>query len=183
MKVAVYFAEGYEEVEALSVVDVLRRGKIEVIMTGVEEKIVASARGIKICMDAVIDELDHDTVDMIVLPGGMPGVTHLEKSEKVIKNIKTFKEQGKWLAAICAAPSILGKNDLLIGERATCYPGHEKSLNQCEHCNEATVISGKIVTSKAAGTALHFALILLEVLKGKEAAEEVKKAMVIDCYE
>lgn len=180
MKIAVYFAEGYEEIEALSVVDVLRRADIEVVMVGVSGKSVTSARGITICMDTTIDVLDHETVDMIVLPGGMPGVSNLENNGLVVQNIKEFKKKDKWLAAICAAPSILGKAGLLIGEKATCYPGYEKYLEQCQYTDEKTVISHKIITSKAAGTALEFAFVLVEVISGKLIADKIKKAMVAE---
>jgi len=180
MKIAVYFAEGYEEIEALSVVDVLRRAAIEVVMVGIGGIRITSARGITICMDTTIDDLNHEEIDMIVLPGGMPGVSNLENNSLVVQNIKAFKKQGKWLAAICAAPSILGKAGLLIGEKATCYPGYEKYLEQCEYSDEKTVISHKIITSKSAGTALEFAFVVLEVISGKLTADNIKKAMVAE---
>ncbi|MDF2613229.1 MAG: hypothetical protein K0S71_1015 [Clostridia bacterium] len=180
MKIAVYFAEGYEEIEALSVVDVLRRAEIEVVMTGISGISVKSARGITIGMDTTIEDLNHEDIDMIVLPGGMPGVSNLEKSELVMQNIKEFKIRGKWLAAICAAPSILGKLGLLKGEKATCYPGCEKYLDQCSYVDERTVISNKVITGKGAGTALEFAFTLLEIISGKPTADKIKKAMIAE---
>jgi len=179
MKVAVYFATGYEELEALSVVDVLRRAKIDVVMVGIDGKTVASARNIHVFMDTTIEELDHETVDMIVLPGGVPGVNNLSQSQSVIQNIKAFKEQGKWLAAICAAPSILGENDLLVGERATCYPGYEKYLKGCDYVDERVVVSHQVITGKGAGASLEFALAILEVIQGSEAAHKIKESMFI----
>ncbi|MBU3805165.1 MAG: DJ-1/PfpI family protein [Candidatus Cellulosilyticum pullistercoris] len=178
MKVAVYFATGYEEIEALAVVDVLRRGNIEVSMVGVNSKTVVSARGISINMDTTLDELNHDEIDMMVLPGGVPGVINLESSEKLMSELKSFKEKGKWLAAICAAPSILGNQGLLVGEKATCYPNYESKLIGCEHVDERVVVSGKIVTGKGAGTAIDFALKILEVLESKEVADKVRKSMI-----
>ena len=178
MKAAVYFAEGYEELEALSVVDILRRGNIEVKMVGVTGKHVKSARAISIEMDVLIEDLNHDEIDMLILPGGIPGVYNLEKSELVLKNITDFKNQGKWLAAICAAPSILGKLGLLAGEKATCYPGNEKYLSECEYVDQETVISHKMITSKGVGTAIKFALLLLETLKDKETSDQVKEAIL-----
>lgn len=178
MKVAVYFATGYEEIEALAVVDVLRRGNIEVSMVGVNSKTVVSARGISINMDTTLDELNHDEIDMMVLPGGVPGVINLEASEKLMSELKSFKEKGKWLAAICAAPSILGNQGLLVGEKATCYPNYESKLIGCEHVDERVVVSGKIVTGKGAGTAIDFALKILEVLESKEVADKVRKSMI-----
>lgn len=178
MKVAVYFATGYEEIEALAVVDVLRRGKVEVSMVGVSSKTVVSARGISINMDTTLDEVNHEEIDMMVLPGGVPGIINLESNEKLINQLKSFKEQGKWLAAICAAPSILGTHGLLVGEKATCYPNYESKLVGCEHIDEKVVVSGKIVTGQGAGAALEFAFKILEVLQGKEIADEVRKAMI-----
>lgn len=179
MKVAVYFATGYEEIEALSVVDVLRRAKVEVLMVGVDGKSVTSTRQITINMDTTIEELDHTEIDMIVLPGGMPGTRNLGASEMVVKNIKAFKEQGKWLAAICAAPSVLGENGLLENEKATCYPGFEEALIGCEYTADRTVISNKIITGKGAGAALEFSLLLLTIIKGEEVANQIKESMLI----
>lgn len=178
MKVAVYFATGYEEIEALAVVDVLRRGNVEVSMVGVSGKTVVSARGISINMDTTLDEMNHDEIDMMVLPGGVPGIINLEANEKLMSELKSFKEKGKWLAAICAAPSILGNQGLLVGEKATCYPNYESKLMGCEHVDEKVVVSGKIVTGKGAGVAIDFALKILEVLVSKEVSDQVRKSMI-----
>lgn len=182
MKVAVYFGTGYEEVEALSVVDVLRRGKLDVIMVGVDGRTVVSGRGVSINMDCVIEEVDHHEIDMMVLPGGIPGVDHLLQSERLINELKNFKIQGKWIGAICAAPSILGKLGLLEGEKATCYPGCEESLIGCEYIDAGVVVSGHVITGKGAGASLNFGLTLLEVLLGKEKAKEIENGMLIKPY-
>lgn len=179
MKVAVYFATGYEEVEALAVVDVLRRGGIDVTMVGVTGKSVASARNISINMDQTIEEVDHSQIDMMVLPGGIPGVDNLKTNDTVVKNLKAFKQEGKWLAAICAGPSILGELGLLEGEKATCYPGFEDKLVGAEVVGERAVVSGKVITGKGAGAALEFGLTILSVIKGEEAAKKIAKAMII----
>lgn len=178
MKAAVYFATGYEEVEALSVVDILRRGNIEVIMVGVDGKTVESSHKVSINMDATIDEINHDEIDMMILPGGMPGVTNLAANEILVKHLKSFKEQGKWLAAICAAPSILGNIGLLAGEKGICYPGFEDKLLQCEVIDERVVVSGKIITAVGAGAALDFGYKVLEVLTTKELSDQIKAAMI-----
>lgn len=178
MKVAVYFATGYEEVEALSVVDILRRGHVEVIMVGVDGQTVMSSHNVSINMDKQIDEVDHNEIDMIVLPGGLPGVQNLLANESVKKHLKEFKEQEKWLAAICAAPSILGQLGLLEGERATCYPSFEKYLVGCEHTSARVEVSHKIVTGKGAGAALDFGYKLLELLKDKDLSMQIRKAMI-----
>ncbi|WP_054739015.1 DJ-1 family glyoxalase III [Cellulosilyticum ruminicola] len=179
MKVAVYFATGYEEVEALAVVDVLRRGGVDVSMVGVTGKAVASARQISINMDQTIDEVNHDEIDMMVLPGGIPGVDNLKANETLVENLKAFKKEGKWIAAICAGPTILGELGLLEGEKATCYPGCEDALTGATVVNERAVVSNKIITGKGAGAALEFGLAILSVIKGEEAACKIAKAMIV----
>lgn len=180
MKVAVYFAKGYEEIEALAVVDVLRRGNVETLMVGVDDKVVVSARGVAIQMDTTIDDLDIEEIEMMVLPGGVPGILNLEANEKLMSQLKDFKKNNKWLAAICAAPSILGKLGLLEGEKATCYPNYESTLVGCEPMDAPVVVSHKIVTGKGAGVAVDFALKILEVLKDKETSDKVRKAMIAE---
>ena len=178
MKVAVYFATGYEEIEALSVVDVLRRGGVEVLMVGADGKMAVNSRNnVSINMDALIEEVDHKEIDMMVLPGGVPGVDNLMANEALVANLKDFKEQVKWLAAICAAPSILGKLELLKGEKATCYPGYEQELIGCEHVAERVVVSNHLITSVGAGASLDFGYKILEVIKGKELSDKIRAAM------
>lgn len=179
MKVVVFFATGYEEVEALSVVDILRRGGVEVIMAGIDEDVVVSAHGIKIQMDQKAEDINYDEVEMIVLPGGLPGVDNLFASELVKTKVLEFKAANKWIAAICAGPSVLGKFGVLEGEKATCYPNFEQFLYGATHVEERTVVSNKIVTGIGAGASLEFALKLLEVISGVEKAEQIKSAMLI----
>lgn len=178
MKVAVYFATGFEEVEALSVVDVLRRGGVEVVMTGIDSKTVVGSHKISINMDATINEIDHDKIDMMILPGGMPGTTNLAKNETLVKNLKSFKEQGKWLAAICAAPSVFGQLGLLEGEKATCYPGFEDQLLGCVHTEDRVVVSGCMITAVGPGASLQFGYKILEIIKGKELSDKIKEGML-----
>lgn len=179
MKVVVCFATGYEEVEALCTVDVLRRAGIEVVMAGVSGESVNSSRQISINMDASINEIDWDTVNMIVLPGGLPGVDNLYANEIVTKQVVEFKEKGKWIGAICAAPSILGKLGVVKGETATCYPGFEDTLEGAILSKERVVISNKIVTGIGAGASLEFAFALLEVLKGEVVTQKLKESMLV----
>lgn len=179
MKVVVCFATGYEEVEALATVDVLRRAGIEVVMTGVDGAVVSSGRNIKIHMDELIERVKWPEIDMIMLPGGLPGVDNLIANEVLCENLKDFKEKGKWIGAICAAPSMLGKLGLLKGERATCYPGFEETLEGAVVTHERVTVSHKIVTGIGAGASLEFAFAVLEVLKGNEVAQKLKKAMMI----
>ena len=179
MKVVVFFATGYEEVEALSVVDILRRGGVHVIMAGVDGKVVASARGIKVQMDEEAQNINYDEVDMVVLPGGIPGVDNLFASEFVKNTVLEFKSQNKWIGAICAGPSVLGKWGVLEGEVATCYPNFEQFLYGATHTQERVVVSNKIITGKGAGASFEFALKLLEVIAGTQKAEQIKNAMLI----
>lgn len=179
MKVVVFFATGYEEVEALSVVDVLRRGGIEVVMAGIDGETITSARQITVKMDQKAEAINYDEVGMIVLPGGLPGVDNLFASEFVKSKVLEFKASNKWIAAICAAPSVLGKFGVLEGERATCYPNFEQFLYGATYVEDRTVVSHKIITGKGAGASFEFALKLLEVIAGEEKAEQIKKGMLI----
>ena len=179
MKVVVFFATGYEEVEALSVVDVLRRGGVEVIMAGIDGQEVTSARQITVKMDQKAEDVNYELVDMIVLPGGLPGVDNLFASSLVKEKVLEFKAQNKWVAAICAGPSILGKLGVLEGETATCYPNFEQFLYGATYVTDRTVVSNKVITGKGAGASFEFALKLLEVIAGKEKAEQIRNSMLI----
>lgn len=173
------FAEGFETVEALMVVDLLRRGGVEVTMTSInEEDMVRSAHGIGVEMDATMDEINVLDYDAIILPGGMPGTLHLGESEAVKKALLLMNESGKIVSAICAAPGVLGKHGLLEGKNACSYPDHEVNLLGATVSREPVVVDGNIVTSRALGTAMEFGFKLLELLVNKEKADEVKAAIV-----
>lgn len=179
-KVYLHLAEGFEEIEAITVVDVLRRAKIDIETVSVSgNKEVRGAHNISIIADKLFENADYLNCDMIVLPGGMPGTVNLEKHEGLIKNIIDFYQQGKWVSAICAAPSILGKLGLLSGRSAVCYPGFEKDLRDALISSEPVVVSDKIITSKGPGTAIMFALKIVELLKNEQLAEELKKNMMV----
>lgn len=179
MKVAVCFGTGYEEVEALTAVDILRRGQVDVTMVGVDGKAVSGSHGISVNMDQTAEETVFEDFDMIILPGGVPGIHSLAACKSLMDALKTFKEEGKWIAAICAAPSILGEAGLLEGEKVTCYPGFEEKLLGAEHQEEGVVLSNRFVTAKGAGYGFAFALKLLEIIKGRECAQKVRKGMLI----
>lgn len=179
MKVAVLFATGYEEIEALSVVDVLRRAQIEVLMVGVQHMQVTSSRNITVLMDTTLENIDKDTIDLLVLPGGMPGVDNLYTDDKVIEWIRHFDEKCKKIGAICAAPSILGRLGMLKGHQVTCYPGFEKYLEGAQVLDERVVESGHIITAIGAGASLEFAFKLLEVIGAAESASRIKQGMIV----
>lgn len=177
--VYVHLAEGFEEIEALTVVDVLRRADIPVKTVSVTgNKMVKGAHAIIVESDLLFEDADYENCEMIVLPGGLPGTTNLAKHEGLVRNIKAFGAEEKWLAAICAAPSVLGNLSMLEGKKATIYPGLEAKLLGAKPSGDRVVQDGKFITSKGPGTAIDFALKLVEVLKNKQASDAVRAAML-----
>ena len=165
------FEHGYEEAEAIVPCDILRRGGVEVKMVGVTDKVVASARNIRVEMDMLMSE-------MLVIPGGLDSTNAIKANETAKGLIRKCIDEGIWLAAICAAPTIFGGMCLLEGKKAVCYPGMEAGLNGAEHCKgEQVVVDGKIITGEGPGSAYEFGYQLLETLKGKEVMEQVKNGM------
>lgn len=178
-KVYVFFAEGFEEIEALTVVDMLRRVKIETVMVSVTDtKAVTGAHGIKVETDGLFTDFTYEDGKMLVLPGGMPGTNHLMAHTGLKEVLLSYHESKKYLAAICAAPSVLGENGLLSGRHATCYPGFEEKLTGAEVMPDAVVIDGTVITSRGMGTAIPFGAALVSVLAGEETAEELLKKIV-----
>lgn len=176
-KVNMYFATGYEEVEALTVVDLLRRVGIETNMVSItNEKTVTGSHGITVTMDKVFDEAGE--ADMIILPGGMPGTTNLLACDKLTDMIKDYYNKGRYIAAICAAPTVFGKLGLLKDRRATCYPGMEDELFCEEALEDAVVMDGKIITSRGLGTAIDFALAIITALMDDEVATDLAGKIV-----
>lgn len=178
--VYIHLAQGFEEVEALTCVDLLRRVGIEtymVSMTG--EEIVKSVRGVGIQSDLLFEEADYNSCDMIVLPGGMPGAKNLGDHCELVQQIVRFAETGKWIAAICAAPMVFGHNRLLEGKKATIFPGMEEHLIGAKCSNDRVVIDGNVITSKGPGTAMEFALAIVGVLKGTEASDKLRNDLVL----
>ncbi len=177
--ICVFFGEGYEEVEALTTVDILRRGRLPVKMVSItEDREVTGSHQITVKMDSLLSELDFDQVEMIVLPGGMPGTKNLEACEPLMQQVDAFAKAGRPVSAICAAPGILGHRGILKGRRACCFPGMEKELDGAEVLQEPSVVSDHITTGRGVGTAIPFALSILERYRGKEAADEMAKNIV-----
>lgn len=176
--VALVLVNGFEEIEAVSVVDILRRGGINVKIVSISDKRELTGRnGVKLIVDDLISNIDKSDIDMLILPGG-PGVIEMEKSQ-ILKELIQFCSQKRiWLSAICAAPSILGKLGLLKGENATCYPGYEKYLEGAKVLEEKVVLSNRFITSMGAGTTFDFAFKIIEVLKSIELAEKIKKDII-----
>lgn len=178
--VYVMMAEGFEEIEALAVVDVMRRVGIDVFTVSItDQTTVTGAHKIQIIADLTIKEAAFEDVDMIVLPGGMPGAQNLYENPVLEKALEKQAKNKKWIAAICAAPFILGKRGYLEGEEAICYPGFEKDLKGAIIKNQSVVISDNFITSKGPGTALHFAFAIVSVIKDQETALELAKQMQV----
>ncbi|MBH1940486.1 DJ-1/PfpI family protein [Mobilitalea sibirica] len=182
-KVYVFLAEGFEEIEALTVVDLLRRAAIEVLMVSVTgNKEVTGSHQITTTADLLFEEVEYENADMLVLPGGMPGTTNLLMHDGLGRLLQEFNSKGKLLAAICAAPKILGTKGLLNGKSATCYPGFEDSLIGAKYLDTEVVADGNIVTSKGLGTAIDFSLSLIKRLKNEEEAQKIAKAIQYRYY-
>lgn len=178
-KVCVFLAEGFEEVEGLTVVDLLRRAGEEVIMVSIGASLeVSGSHGIKVMADKLFEEVNYENVDMLVLPGGMPGTLHLGEHEGLTKLLVQFDKEKKKVAAICAAPGVLGANKILEGRKATCYPGCEEKLKGAILSEEAVVRDKNVTTSRGVGTAIAFALELISQLEGEVKAHQIKKSIV-----
>lgn len=177
--VGVFFAEGYEEIEALTVVDILRRAGIGAPMISVNgEREVRGAHGITVKMDQVLEETDFEALDMIVLPGGMPGTANLEACKPLMEQVDAFYGQGKYVSAICAAPSIFGHRGMLNGRKACSYPAMEGELTGAEVMRDPVTVSGHVTTARGMGAAIEFALAILERFQGREAADEMADKIV-----
>ncbi|MBQ8403069.1 MAG: DJ-1/PfpI family protein [Clostridia bacterium] len=177
-KVIVFLADGTEEIEALTPVDMLRRAGAEVTFAGVPAAKCTCSHGVKITADKAACDCVGEEYDMVVLPGGMPGTLNLGASEDVKKIVTKAYENGKFVAAICAAPSVLGGMGLLAGKRATCYPGFEEKLTGACVVAEKAVRDGNIITACGAGAAMEFALLLVAALYGEETSENLRKAVL-----
>lgn len=173
-----FLADGFEEMEALCPIDILRRGECEVTVVGVGDQIINGAHGIGVCVDITDNEITLDEkLEMIILPGGMPGTLNLEKNANVQKAVDYCVDNGKFVSAICAAPSVLGHKGVLKGKEAICFPGFEGQLNCGKISDDYVCKDGNIVTAKGAGVAQEFGLKLLECLKGKETADKIKASL------
>jgi len=178
--VLVPLAQGCEELEAITITDLLTRAGIEVITAGLDEQPVVASRGISIIPKTSIEKIEQKEFDMVVLPGGLPGADHLRNNQTLQKILKNHAEKNRFLAAICAAPKALLEAGVLDNKTATCYPGalDEMELKNTRLTNKAIEIDGKVITSRGPGTAMDFALTLIELLKGKEKKDEVEKGLV-----
>ena len=178
----VYFfiAEGFEEIEALCPLDILRRAGIEAKTVGVGAYEICGSHGITVKCDMRDDEFCDDTAEMIFLPGGMPGTLGLRASEVVKKAVLSANERGAYVAAICAAPMVLGELGLLDGKEAICYPGFEDKLIGAKISKSRLVADGNILTAAGMGAALDFGLLIVKLFKGEQASDELRRTIIAD---
>jgi 4-methyl-5(b-hydroxyethyl)-thiazole monophosphate biosynthesis len=179
-RVLVPLAPGFEDLEATTIVDLLRRAGVEVITAGLQPGLIQGARGMRMQPDASLDEVLDQAFDMIALPGGMPGAENLKNDVRIQALLLRLAAADKFTAAICSAPIALAEVGLLHGRRATSYPGFVDKLSSpgTTYLTEAVVVDGKVVTSRGPGTAMDFALTLVELLTGREKRDQVEAGLV-----
>ncbi|MBN2523426.1 MAG: DJ-1/PfpI family protein [Bacteroidales bacterium] len=182
-KAFVHFAEGFEEIEAITIVDALRRADIHALMVSVTGNLVVTgAHGISITTDLLFENADYKDAEVLILPGGLPGAHNLNAHDGLKKQLKNFYDSGKKVAAICAAPLVLGGLHILENKKATCYPGFENELLGADLTNEPVAKAGNVTTSRGPGTVLNFALELIAQIKGKTTADQVAKGMLVQTW-
>jgi 4-methyl-5(b-hydroxyethyl)-thiazole monophosphate biosynthesis len=178
-KVAVLFAEGFEEIEAVAIVDVLRRAGVDVQMAGVASDVVVGANGISVNMDATLDAVKAADLDGIVLPGGIPGATNLRDNADVLALVREVHAAGKVVGAICAAPIALEAAGLLDGKSVTCYPSFDEQLSNVNYTSARVEQDGRIITGKGPGAAIEFGLKLVEELVSSQTASDLHAGMIV----
>jgi 4-methyl-5(b-hydroxyethyl)-thiazole monophosphate biosynthesis len=177
----IHLAEGFEEIEAITIIDVLRRAGLKVISVSVTgNRMVTGSHRIEIKADQLFEEVDYSAGEMIILPGGMPGSKNLNEHEGLKQQIIDYQRRGKYLAAICAAPIVFGNLGILKGKRVVCYPGYEAHLIGAEVLSNSYMVDNNIITGRGAGVALQFSLEIVTILKGEESAIQLRKAMLVE---
>lgn len=179
MKVIVPFAEGFEEIEAITIVDILRRADINVTTAYLKKNPVAGSHGISVKADSNIKDLNMVDYNCIVLPGGMPGSENLKVNDAVLSYIKHIYSKGGHVAAICAAPIVLGQAGVLYGKDVTCFPGYEGELVDAHYIEKPVVVDGSVITGRGAGCAIPFALEIVGIIKGEDTREEIKNNLQV----
>ncbi len=179
-RAVVLLAKGFEELEAVAVVDVLRRAGVEVVIAGLTGGYVESVRNVKVIPDTTIDTIKAEDFDIVILPGGIPGADNLNADPRVRQLLQDFNAKGKLTGAICAAPYVLANAGILEGKRATSYPTYREKLGSVDYSEDKVVVDGNVLTSRGPATAICFGLAIVERLVGKDKADELKKAMLVD---
>ena len=179
--ITIHLAEGFEEIEAVTIIDVLRRAGLEVVIVSITGNlIVKGSHNIELKADFLFEEVDYAKGQMIILPGGMPGSKNLNEHDGLKHQIIEYHETNKYLAAICAAPIVFGNLGILKERRAVCYPGFERHLLGAEVSNDQYIVDNKIITARGVGAALNFSLEIVRILVGEERAINLRKAMLIE---
>ena len=177
----IHLAEGFEETEAVTIIDVLRRAGLNVISVSITgNRMVKGSHNIEIKADILFEEVDFTTGEMIILPGGMPGSKNLNEHEGLKNQIIDYQKHGKYLAAICAAPIVFGNLGILKGKKVVCYPGYESHLVGAEVLSNPYIVDNNIITGRGVGAALQFSLEIVRILKGEESAIQLRKAMLVE---
>ncbi len=180
-QITIHLAEGFEEIEAVTIIDVLRRAGLNVVTVSISGKLLVNgAHHIAIQADMLFDKVDYTTGIMIILPGGMPGAQNLNNHSGLRSQILDYNKKGKLLGAICAAPLVLGNLGILNGRKAVCYPGFESYLNGADIVSTPIISADNVITGRGVGAALQFSLEIVRKLKGEEMAEKLRKGMLID---
>jgi 4-methyl-5(b-hydroxyethyl)-thiazole monophosphate biosynthesis len=179
-KVCVLFADGFEEIEAITIVDILRRAEVDVTTVGIDGTRVQGSHSIVVEADKALGDVSDESWDMVILPGGLPGATNLRDHPDVQQLLKTQSSSGGRLAAICAAPIALGAAGVLEGKRATSYPGFEAELIGADCVEDRVVVDGNVITSRGPGTSIEFALTLVSELRGAQVAAALRQGMLVD---
>jgi 4-methyl-5(b-hydroxyethyl)-thiazole monophosphate biosynthesis len=178
MKVVVPLAEGFEEIEFNTIIDILRRAEIDVVIAGLKEGLIEGSHEVKVMPDTLIDNINSNDFDAIVLPGGYPGFVNLGEDEKVLKLVQKMDKADKYVTAICGAPSVLSKAGILGGKKATIHPLVKEMLTGGQYTEERVVVDGKLITGQAPGSAMEFAMKLVEILAGKDKMEKVNEEVL-----
>lgn len=178
--VLVPLAQGFEDLEAITITDILRRANITVTTAGLDVGTVTGSRGTVVTPDTELNDVLHESFDMIVLPGGQPGATNLKNDRRIISLLGTMASAGKYLGAICAAPGVLAEAGILAGRKATAYPGTfpDENYPGVKAVDDIVVMDGNIVTSRGPGTAIDFGLQIVELLEGKQVRDKIESALV-----
>lgn len=183
-KVYIFLADGFEELEALAPLDILRRAGFEVETVSITKDMeVVGSHGLRVICDTTINLISPEIAELMILPGGMPGSENLAASEELAKILTKQNEEGKWLAAICAAPFVLGQLNILQGKQATCYPGYEQYLQGAEFVEKPVVVSQNVITGNGAGAAVRFAFTIVAKLKGQRVADFLAEKMMNERYD
>ena len=176
----VILANGFEEIEASAIIDILRRANIDLTIAGLDQRQITGAHQLQVNTDTQLSDCLNQNFDMIILPGGEPGSTNLEKNEQVHQILREQNQKGKWIAAICAAPRILDGLGFLDNKNATSYPTSKEDMQHCQYSEDRVVVDGHLITSRGPGTAMEFALKIVEVLASYEHSKQLQNGMLIN---